>query len=233
MINGLYSSAAGMRGQLEQQDAISNNLANVNTSGYKRVSVGFSAFSNEMAAASRSTSPTPSQEVKCIVPVPFTAQDLSQGVIQSTTNPTNLAIDGSGYFVVSNGKTQELTRSGSFKLDSNGRLSTTDGRAVLGQNGPIRISGTKWDVDPDGSVRVDGVVTDKLLIKSGSVTRAAEGSAFHGRILQGQLEGSNVSVVKEMVNMLTALRSYEANQKTIQALDQTLEKIINLPGRVA
>lgn len=231
MINGLYSSSAGMLGQLEQQDAITNNLANANTPGYKRSSVSFAAVSERVTIEEIGRAEAPSKKVPCVIPIPFSKTDRSQGIMQDTANPTNLAIDGPGYFVVSNGRSQELTRRGNFTLNGSGQLSTTDGSLVIGQNGPIRVSSANWSVDPNGTVKVNGAAIDRLRIISGNQTRSADGQQPVGRILQGQLENSNVSVVNEMVSMLTALRSYEANQKSIQSIDQTLEKIINIGGR--
>lgn len=223
-----------MLGQLEQQDAISNNLANVNTPGYKRVSVGFSAFGSQLAAASEGRSTSPAQTARAVIPVPYTSRDSSQGAIENTSDPTNFAIDGPGCFVVTDGRTRELTRSGNFRLDNSGRLVSSDGRAVLGQNGPINVSGGDWSIGSDGSVRVAGSVVDKLRIERGpDDAPSSSGSKELGKVTQGRLEGSNVSTVKEMVTMLTALRSYEANQKVIQSLDQTLEKVISMPGRSA
>lgn len=231
MINGLYSAAAGMLGQLEQQDAISNNLANANTSGYKRSAVSFAAVSRGVTIEELNSAQTPPKQVQCVIPIPFSEQDRSQGLLQDTANPTNLALDGPGYFVVMNGQSRELTRHGNFTLNRSGQLATSDGGVVMGQNGPVKLSGADWSIDPSGTVRVNGDAVDKLQIVPDKSTRVISGSQSVGQVLQGQIESSNVSVVREMVSMLAALRSYEANQKSIQSIDQTLEKVINIGGR--
>jgi len=234
VIRGFYSSAAGMLGLLEQQDAISNNLANCNTPGYKRSSVSFSAFEPELekAGRARSGSETPSKYARCVIPVPFARQDPSQGLLEDASSPTTLAIEGPGAFVIRTAQGERLTRSGNFTLNSSGQLVTTDGQPVMGQNGPIRISGTSFSVDADGNVQSNGTVVDRLRIEVPGQGRAAPG-AVGGRVIQGRLENSNVSAVREMVSMIAALRAYEANQRTIQALDQTLDKVINLVGKTA
>lgn len=232
MINGLYSAAAGMLAQTEQQDAIANNLANSNTPGYKRVSVSFSAFTAAMDNATRKQAEEKTNGVECTIPIPSTSEDSGRGVLQHTESATNFAIDGPGYFVVSDGKNTRLTRNGDFVVGSSGVLETTDGEKVLGQNGPIQVSGTDWKVEEDGSVRVGNSVSDKIRISTGNDTRAT-GQSVNTRILQGSLEGSNVSPVKEMVSMITGVRAYEANQKVIQAMDQILDKIINTGGRTS
>lgn len=99
----------------------------------------------------------------------------------------------------------------------------------MGQDGPIRLPGSDWTIDSDGSVRVNGRMVDRLML-SGETDKNT-GQLATGRVVQGRIEGSNVSVVREMVSMLTALRAYEANQKSIQSIDQTLDKVISLPGR--
>ncbi|MEN6372144.1 MAG: flagellar hook-basal body protein [Armatimonadota bacterium] len=233
MINGLYSAAAGMLGQLEQQDAISNNLANANTSGYKHTAVSFAAVSRGVTIEELDGANNSSKQVQSVIPIPFSEQDHSQGMLQDTANPTNLALDGPGYFVVSTGRGRELTRHGNFTLNKSGQLATSNGGVVMGQNGPIKVSGTDWSVDSNGTVRVNGSVVDKLQIVPDKSTRAASGSRSVGQVVQGQVEGSNVSVVREMVSMMTALRSYEANQKSIHSIDQTLEKAINIGGKAA
>ncbi len=224
MINGFYSSAAGMLGLLEQQDAISNNLANADTTGFKKTHIGFSAFSKDLSRATGA-----SQRPGPVIPVPYSAQDTSQGVINDTSDPTNLAIDGPGFFVVNSKDGRMLTRGGNFTRDDMGRLVTRDGGVVMGQDGPIRLPGSDWTIDSDGSVRVNGRMVDRLML-SGETDKNT-GQLATGRVVQGRIEGSNVSVVREMVSMLTALRAYEANQKSIQSIDQTLDKVISLPGR--
>jgi len=250
VINGLYSSAAGMLAQLDQQDAIANNLANSNTAGFKRTTVAFAAFiagsgSAPRAEASEFTSrsyPSSSSVVRggprqvalgCVIPTAFARQDQNPGLLEETSLPTNLAIDGPGSFVVRTAAGETLTRAGNFRLDRSGQLVTQDGSAVLGRNGPVRISGADWSVDTDGNVRAGGAVIDKLRIEVPAASRSASSQTLPARVIQGRLESSNVNAVREMTAMISALRAYEANQKTIQALDQTLDKAINQLGRTA
>jgi len=219
MIRGFQTCAAGMLGQIERQDAIANNLANCNSPGFKRSIVGLSAFTDQLAEAAERMSGDSE-------PVAFASQDLRQGELVQTGNPTDLAVDGSGFFVIRTPSGKELTRAGNFRLDSSGDLVTQQGDKVLGDRGTINIPPGKWSVDGDGNISVDGTVVDKLLIELGG-----NGSTQVGRVVQGQLESSNVSAIQEMVSMITTLRSYEANQRAILAMDQTLDKIINQAGR--
>jgi flagellar basal-body rod protein FlgF len=230
VIASFYSSAAGMLSQIEQQDAISNNLANCDTSGYKRQRVGFSAFSVEMSNALQGRPTLSNDHVKSFLPVGYSRQDMKQGEVHDTGSATNLAIHGPGYFVVkSNDGQQRLTRDGSFQLDSKNRLVTSTGELALGKKGPIGLSSKNWEVDTDGTVKVDGVAVDKLRI---DLSQDAPGSK-PGRVVQGEIESSNVSAVEETTDMIVTLRAYEANQRVIQAIDQTLDKIINQAGKSA
>ncbi len=210
-----------MLGQIEVQDAISHNLANTNTPGFKRTSLSFSA---QLDDADKSVLSTERRSPGCVIPHAFGSTDERAGMIADTSDPSNLAIDGPGFFVIGSKESPEFTRTGNFHISDRGTLVTSDDVPVLGQNGPVRVSGASWKVDPDGSIRVDGKVVDRLRI---SGTDGKE----RGRVLQGRLEGSNVNAVEEMVSMISALRAYEANQKAIQNLDQTLDKVINQTGR--
>ena len=229
-----------MLGQIEQQDVISNNLANCNSSGFKRQRVGFSAFSVEMANALQGRPSLGTDHVRSMLPIAFDRQDWKQGEMKDTGSETNLAIDGPGYFVVKTPTGQQrLTRDGSFELDKANRLVTTEGELALGNKGPITLpantreaDGTvkkSWEIGPDGTISADGAVIDKLRIDLPKDSQASK----PGRVVQGQIESSNVSAIEETTSMITALRAYEANQRVIQSIDQTLDKIINQVGRSA
>jgi len=222
MLPGLYSAAAGMLSRLDQQDVIANNLANVNTAGFKRTAAGFSSFSAQLRGAEAGIP-------QCAIPFMTAYQDERQGVIQDTGVPTNLALDGPGFFVVQTETGEQFVRGGNFRLDSAGHLVNGDGFPVLGQRGPIQVSGTDWSVDSEGNVHSAGAVVDKLRIETG----AASGASGPTRVAAGSLEASNVNVIEEMVSMITAMRAYETCQRVIQAFDQTLDKAINQMGRIA
>ena len=228
MIAGFYTSAAGMLGQIEQQDVISNNLANCNSPGYKRVRVGFSAFDVQMDNVLR-TPGAGSAHARCVIPVAYASRDLREGELETGASAASLAIDGPGYFVVQTPAGKIQTRDGNFRVNDSSQLVTADGDPVLGQRGPIKVSSKNWQVDADGSVKADGAVIDTLKIEAPDDVPAKSRT---WRIMQGQLESSNVNAIRETTGMITALRAYEANQKVIQAIDQTLDKIINQVGRM-
>jgi flagellar basal-body rod protein FlgG len=228
MVQGLYASAAGMLVEISRQDVIANNLANVSTPGFKRSSVSISSFAVELKTATRSASTKPSAE--CLIPVISVQRDMRRGPIEDTECQTHFALEGPGMFVVQSSTGEKLIRSGNFQLDSSGRLVTANGEAVLGQNGPIQITSSDWSVDENGNVKVNGNIVDKLRVENPTNIRSAS-SNEQTKVVQGKLESSNVNVVEEMVSMITALRAYEANQKVIQSIDQSLDKVINQLGK--
>jgi flagellar basal-body rod protein FlgF len=222
MLRGLYTSAAGMLGQLDRQDAIANNLANADTPGYKRQVIAFSGFSTQLQNALQTQDVT----LRNVVPLPSLYADAKQGGLQDTGSKTNFALMGPGSFAVQTGSGEQLVRAGIFQLDGKGQIVNSNGDPVLGERGPIQITGADWSVDTEGNVSVGSSVVDKLKIVNGSTDPKKP-----TQVVQGSLESSNVNTVEEMVSMITALRSYEACQKTIQSLDGTLDKLINQMGK--
>lgn len=221
--------------QTFKQDIIANNLANVTTTGFKRRTIAFSSFASALAqesshnpagAAPRLESPVGDPKIR-------TRQDVSQGSLQTTGEKGHLAIEGRGFFVVESAAGQELTRNGGFIVNSQGELVTPSGNRVMGKAGPIRVDPSDWQIASNGSVISGGSVIDRLKIverdESGTTADVPDAEV---RVVQGALETSNVSVMREMISMIANLRAYEANQKSIQAIDHTLDKAINEVGRI-
>ncbi len=243
MIPGLYSAAAGMINQQTMLEVISNNLANLNTSGYKRDELRFSGMFNPLPDPTGLANTLNLDSVSAVF-----VTDFSGGGLKPTDNPLDLALDGDGFFVIQHPDGVRYTRSGNFSLDSSGRLVTADGYPVLGTNGPILIRGGKVEIDDTGQVIVDGTAVAKLrladfqkpyqLIKGGNNTFIDPGNST-GEIIasasvkQGFLELSNANPIYEIVKIIETLRSYESYQKTIQLFNETLEKANNELGRVS
>ena len=181
--------------------------------------------------------------------------NFTQGKLEETGNPLDLAIDGQGFFVVDTPDGIVYTRDGNFSLNDRGELVTKDGYNLLGLNGPIVLNTgdedfeiTNFSVTEDGQVMVNGEFVDEIDIvnirnvydlrkyKHGYY-RIEEGmeeefDEFQGSILQGYQEGSNIHSVQEMVDMIATLRLYESNQKIVQTYDEILQKAVNEIGRV-
>lgn len=251
MIRGLYSAAAGMVAESLRHDVIANNLANAATPGFKRSETRFAELAEAAIAPSFGSQPVlVSYNPGSIGDMGFgsrplaTYHDWAQGSLRRTDNPLDVALDGAGFFVVGDRDNPFYTRAGNFALDAEGRLVTTGGVPVLDENGrPIQISGegTPW-IQPDGEVivgeesmgtlaRVQFANPDGLENVGGNLFRAtnASGPATRSdvKVVVGSYEESNVSTVREMVDLIAAMRAYEAAQRAVSIQDQTLGKAVN------
>lgn len=254
MIRGLYTAAAGLSIEARRNEIIANNLANVNTNGYKRDDLVAESFRgmllyrmNDPAARAGATDPQLVGSLGTGSYGVFSAMDNAQGGLTQTGNPLDLAMAGEGFFAVETRQGERYTRDGSFARSTDGFLVTADGFRVLGQNGPVRLGTGEVTIETDGTVRQDGRSVDRLRIVrfQGGETPTKEGSNLlrvsgqvaevpraQAQVRQGFVERSNVNVVREMVSMIAALRSYETNQKVIQVHDELLAKAVNEVGRV-
>jgi len=241
MIPGLYTTVAGMMNQQTMLEVITNNLANVNTVGYKRDDLNFSGTFNLLPDPTGSYSLLNLDNVSSKF-----LTDFSSGEIKLTDNTFDLALNGDGFFVIQHKDGIRYTRSGNFTLDNNGRLVTADGYPVLGTNGIIQIQGGVPEIDNSGQVIVNGTVVAKLKIadfqkpyqmdKAGynmfsNSSQAEQNSS--AQVKQGYLEMSNANPVYEMVKMIETMRIYESYQKTIQLFNDTLEKANGELGKVS
>lgn len=254
MIRALWTAATGMEAQQLNIDTIANNLANVNTTGFKKSRVNFQDLIYQIIrragtpTALGSEVPTGIEIGHGVRPV-ATQKIFSQGSIQNTDNPLDLVIEGEGFFqVLQPDGTIAYTRDGSFKIDRNGRVCTADGLPVISEiyipedTVSVAISGDGIvAVELAGSSNLEEIGQIELarFANSGGLqslgrnlyqTTAASGEPIigypgldgFGMVGQGYLEMSNVKVVEEMVDMITAQRAYEVNSKSIQAADEIL-----------
>lgn len=175
------------------------------------------------------------------------AVSFEQGSLRETNRALDLAIKGEGFFCVRANGDERYTRDGSFLIDAEGYLSTSEGHRVVGDLGDVYIGQQDMDIDRNGEISVDDLFWDRLklitferpeeLRKIGDNLYAAGGDnnywyGIDGEVLQGFLETSNVNPIKEMVSMLAAFRTYEANQRVIAAYDEIIGKAVNEVGRV-
>lgn len=174
--------------------------------------------------------------------------NFEQGPLNESGNPLDLAFQGTGFFTIETPQGEQYTRNGEFTLDAEGYLTTKEGYKVLGQNGPIQVSGNSVIINEQGQIFDGGNEIDtlklvdfndyKLLQKTGDTlykdlsTSGDNIKEAPGLVEQGYSEGSNVNSVKQMVEMITVLRSYEANQKIIKTHDELLEKAVNEIARI-
>lgn len=248
MLRGLYTAATGLSAVMLRNEIETNNLTNTNTNGYKKQEVVFQSFHSQLI--DRINYERPSTSEKATVGVLGKGVRIGdvvtyfdqQGQLAHTGQDLDVAIQGEGYLVVQNPQGENYyTRNGSFILDQNSRLATTDGYLVMGQGGPIEIQGQQLAIHEDGQVYCDGEYIDTLLMvdlneprKVGNSLLTSDNPPIEatGKIMQGYVEKSNADPIEGMTNYLKNLRAYEANQKIVQAYDSTLEKVINEVGRV-
>jgi len=242
MIKGLYEAASGLLTEARAHEIRSNNLANINTVGYKKDTPFFRTLLKAGAASDSSTSFDPL--APSCVSVGGTATDFSQGPLRQTSNPLDLAIQGDGFFVVKFGDKQGYTRAGNFKIGPGGELLDQSGLPVLAGQGELTVpAGAVIRVDTNGEVFANGspvgslrLVTfdDKSVLEKVGANiwgtkmddvqpKEATGAEVH----QGFLESSNANIIEEMVSMIDGMRRYESHQKSIRAiLDDTVGKTI-------
>lgn len=260
MIKSLRTAASGMSAQQLNVDNIANNLANVNTTGFKKAKVEFQDVLYQrikqagVANATGETVPTNLEVGYGVKPVATTRQ-FKMGEIQATENPLDLVIEGDGFFQVTMPDgTQAYTRDGSFKVNADGRITTSDGYYLYpeitipedaesisfmadgtvsvmlnGQTDPSEIGQLELArfINPAG-LSAMGHNLYKPTGASGDAITAVPSEEGMGNILQGYLELSNVDIVSEMVNMIIAQRAYEINSKAISTSDEMSQIANNL-----
>lgn len=254
----LYTAATGMEAQQMQLNTISNNLANANTNGYKRGKIEFQDMlyqsQREAGAQTSEGGALPSGiEIGNGTQVVSTARVFTQGAIKETGEKMDIALDGEGFLEIQmpDGSTA-YTRDGALKIAPDGRVTTSNGLPVLSNFQPMPegvLSVTIMDTgdvtvrtangeqtfriqlarfnNPSGLRSVGGNLFQES-IGSGTPETGNPGENGFGRVLQGYVESSNVNIVEEMVNMITAQRAYEINSKSIQTSDQMLQTVAQL-----
>jgi flagellar basal-body rod protein FlgF len=267
MLRGLYTAAAGMSAQMARQQTITNNLANVNTPGFKQDLTALRSFPNVLLEQMVGQgSGTPIGGLSTGVYAQENMTDFSIGTPKTTNQPTDIALVGQNLpvnpttnrpqgallFTVKQPDGQiRYTRNGSFSIDGLNRLVTAEGNFVLDQKGqPITLQSNAFTVESDGSILQNGQKTATLgmayaanpnqlekdgegLFKSAGrlpMAQATPGVSF--QLKQGALEQSNVQMDSAMTDLMTAYRSFQANQQVLKTYDSTLDLAANKVGVV-
>ena len=251
MQDSSYSAVFGALTQQHRLDSIANNLANVNTTGFKSEKLAFRdtfrRYAHDMIDPNTTINdkvPWPQPNLLAQPRISEAVIDMSQGPMKSTGNPLDLAIAGDGFFRVQTPEGEFLTRQGVYHRSAEGFVVDAHGNQLLGQGGPLQIpEAGKVLVDADGGFTVDGELVDtidlvrvedpRVLEKMGnSLLRIRPGAdaqtlpAEDSTVEQGFLEAANVNVVSEMVNMIEAMRAFEAYQKMISGSFEQDKKAI-------
>ena len=237
MLEGMYTAAAGMAAQQQRLDAVANDLANVNTTGYKKLRV---AFRDLVYTEAGPGAASPAVREGAGSAATLVGRGAAQGALQRTDRQLDIAVQGPGYLRVTNGNGQQvLTRDGALQLDANNRLTTMHGDTT-GVTVPAGTSEEDVDIATNGNVTVGNQVVGRLdlvtvnnpgaLAPQGdnSFTATAESGApaaagANTVVEQGALEASNVDVADSFTDMIEAQRAFELGSRAIRMQDQLLE----------
>lgn len=247
MSGSMYMATSGAEAQRIRLQVLSNNLANINTAGYKEDRTVFRLPESVPPDAAGGDDQLQASYLMSSGVIPLTSHtDFSRGPFQQTGNPFDLALEGDGFFSIQTDQGVRYTRNGAFTISPEGFLATADGRAVLGEGGEIAIDGTDVRMDGAGNVIVDGLPMDKLRIvtiaETGALrkigdslfeldeTKGTEEVLDYGGVQQGFLEGSNVNAVKVMTELIEVQRGYESYQKMIQTMGEMASRVISGVG---
>lgn len=256
MLRSMYASVSSMITLQARQGIITNNLANINTTGYKSQTLVAKSF-DDMLLHNKDNYKDGVSNVNELGSLNFgvrideTATSYKQGTLISTENNTDFAIVGNGFFQVTDEQNNTYyTRDGSFKVNPQGYLVTNSGHYVMGINSQtgnserIYIGSDLISISPDNSVMINGENRYKFnivdfenydnLTKYGNNLYKGDGgfNSNNYSIQQKYLEGSNIDSINEVAMMMETVKEFEANQKVIQTIDSTLSQIANEIGRV-
>lgn len=258
MIRALWSAATGMNAQQMQTDVVANNLANSSTTGFKKSRANFEDLMYRTMQVAGQTTPGGGQVPTGIQVgfgvKPTSVQKLfTQGDFLQTDNQLDFAIQGAGFFRVRHGDEDLYTRAGNFTLDSEGFITTASGdrlqpeislptetaTVTLQGDGTLTAFGVDEDILATENILISTFVNPAGLFAvgnnlfratqgSGDATEQTPGQEGAGTTVNNFLEGSNVSVIEEMVSLISGQRTYEANSKSIQTADSMLSTATGL-----
>ncbi len=247
---GIYAAASGMAVQRDRMDVVANNMENVATTGYKRDQGTINSFKDVLIYAQKGGSGNRRLGTSGFGANFYqAATDFKPGPIAETGRGTDFALTGDGFFVLEGEDGHLYTRDGAFSVDKEGYLVGAGGRRVLGERGAIQLSRRNEPVsgifmDNEGNISSDGGRTDRFMIydfenklvlekQGGNCFKDPEGEGRRvrdrgGMVKQGFLEGSNVDLATEIVDMMAVLRAYEAGQKVLHAQDELTERVLRV-----
>ena len=247
MDQGIYTAAAGAIAMEERLNIISNNIANLNTTGFKKDQMSFEQFVRQL-----DTSMLYSGQYKTVpidvIPV-STSIDLTPGPPVKTGNPLDIALAGDGFFVVNTDDGPRYTRAGSFQLSTENTIITSQGYTVQGNGGDITIDPNKGQlvIDSQGNVSQDGdevstlqvvkIPPEDLVREGNNLFSVKEGFTPEPveipSVIQGSLETANVEPINEMVELIAAQRAYDVFQKVIRSANDAYSYSMHNVGTVA
>lgn len=254
MIRGLYIAASGMLTKQVQQENLSNNIANINTAGFKKDKIALKTF-EEVLIENRDRSIGGKNFKNKLgyldygVGVDQNKTFFNQGIIEETGRNLDFAIDGEGFFtVLDDNNNIKYSRDGRFKINQKGYLVNSSGSKVLGidknkKPTPIKLVDSNIQLGNDGIIHGSDDGTKFLISSFNSENELKKDSencfisntapnVIGGNVKQNSLERSNVDAIETITEMISIMRSYESSQKVLQQMDETLGKTVNEVGSV-
>lgn len=256
MIRSLNTAEQALQRQQVQIDALANNLANVNSTGFRQILTRIAEREDpnraqgQLPAAAGANRANAGQTVNTPIELKMEhAVDIRPGAVRATGRDTDVALLGPGFFAVQTTDGERYTRAGSFLLNAEKELTLPSGEPVLGTGGPITIDGQSFSIEPGGAVMVDGLQVDQLkIVDFADATRlmhqganlletpfdmpARAVPAEQIEVAQGHLEGSNVDPITTLVAMIEAQRAFEIQTHVMTTEDEMLQKAVNNLPRV-
>lgn len=257
MVRGIEAAAAGMVGITELNDVIANNLANINTPGFKQTLLAFKNIQElevskiDAAKGFQNREQSPGT-ISAGSAVDALVIDFKQGSIKQTGNPFDVAINGDGFFTIQTQDGVAYSRNGNFMRNNEGLLTTLDGNPVIGESGPIaldieNVKDNQIKIHSNGDIEVNKEIVDRIKIvdfedKSklsyqGNSLFKANGENLvmkeaKAQLSQGSLESANSTAIETMIKSIDGSRTYEMLSKTIETSNRSLGKIVNEVGRI-
>lgn len=228
MNSGYYAACAGLRTQTQALELIANNLANLNTNGYRGQQPTFRSLLTGTWMAAGNPLNRAANDFNVLG---GSRLDLTPGNLQPTGNPLDLGLEGDGFFVVQTRAGARYTRNGNFQISPAGQLTTADGDPVLGEQGPLNLPSGPLAISADGTISQDGAVAGKLQLVDfpPGTPLGAEGTSYYSApdgsaqpslrvyVRQGMVESSNVNSVGAMVDLISVQRHADMLERALSA----------------
>jgi flagellar basal-body rod protein FlgF len=262
MIKGFYAAASAMVAGMQRQMVLTHNIDNLDTPGFKQILVSMDDFMNTPVSAPSQSTATPSLpavlqsrgfnkvtrvgDLGLGVMTSGEKTDFSQGALQISSSPLDVAIEGNGFFRISTTAGERYTKDGRFLKDATGILKTVDGNNVMAEGGgTITIPDGEISIDSVGQISVNGTNVAKLgiayfekpeetLTRDGPNTFTGTGAQTGSKefkVVQNAIETANGDLTQIMTQMIQSSRAYEAAQRLVQTQDELLGRSINTLGR--
>lgn len=246
VIRSLNTAEKAMQVLQVKIDALANNLANADATGFRQVLTRVATSgANSPDGGSAPTAVANAGAMPAMARMEMSQSlDTRPGAIRATGRDTDFALMGRGFFVVDSGSGERYTRNGSFRLDAQRQLTTPDGLPVMGEGGPLTIAGDQFSLEPDGTIVSGGNVVGRLKVvdfddphrlehQGASLLRAPQDMAAQAvpqvevTVAQSHLEESNVNPIDTLVAMISAQRAFEVQAKIMTTEDDMLSKAVN------